>query len=28
VHAHRDVHFSCGTRVDFGPIRERLKASR
>jgi len=28
VHAHRNVHFSCGTRVDFGPIRERLKASR
>jgi DNA-binding CsgD family transcriptional regulator len=28
VHAHRDVHFSCRTRVDFGPIRERLKASR
>jgi len=28
VHAHRDAHFSCGTRVDFGPIRERLKASR
>jgi DNA-binding NarL/FixJ family response regulator len=28
VHAHRDVHFSCGTRVDFGPIRERLEASR
>jgi len=26
VHAHRDVHFSCGTRVDLGPIRERLKA--
>ncbi len=28
VHAHRDVHFCCATRVDFGPIRERLKASR
>jgi len=28
VHAHRDAHFCCGTRVDFGPIRERLKASR
>jgi hypothetical protein len=27
VHAHRDAHFYCGTRVDFGPIRERLKAS-
>ncbi len=24
VHAHRDAHFYCGTRVDFGPIRERL----
>ena len=28
VHAHRDAHFYCGTRVDFGPVRERLKASR
>jgi DNA-binding CsgD family transcriptional regulator len=28
VHAHRDAHFYCGTRVDFGPIRERLTASR
>jgi len=28
VHAHRDAHFYCGTRIDFGPIRERLKASR
>jgi len=28
VHAHRDAHFYCGTRVDFGPIRERLKAGR
>ncbi len=28
VHAHRDAHFYCGTRADFGPIRERLKASR
>jgi DNA-binding NarL/FixJ family response regulator len=28
VHAHRDAHFYCGSRVDFGPIRERLKASR
>jgi len=27
VHAHQAVHFYCGTRVDFGPIRERLKAS-
>jgi len=25
---HQDAHFSCGTRVDFGPVRERLKASR
>jgi hypothetical protein len=28
VHAYRDAHFSCGTRVDFGPIRERLTANR
>ncbi len=28
VHAHRDAHFYCGTRVDFVPIRERLQASR
>ena len=28
VHAHRDAHFLCGSRVDFGPIRERLKAGR
>ncbi len=28
VHAHRDAHFYCGTRVDFRPIRERLRASR
>ena len=28
VHAHRDAHPWCGSRVDFGPIRERLKASR
>jgi Bacterial regulatory proteins, luxR family len=28
VHAHRDAHFYCGTRVDFGPIRERLEASQ
>ncbi len=28
VHVHRDVHFYCGTRVDFGLVRERLKASR
>ena len=28
VHAHRDAHPWCGSRIDFGPIRERLKASR
>ena len=28
VHAHRAAHFYCGTHVDFGPIRERLKGSR
>ncbi len=28
VHAHRDAHFLCGSRVDFGPIRERLNAER
>lgn len=28
VHAHRDAHFLCGSRVDFGPIRERLSADR
>ncbi len=28
VHAHRDAHPWCGSRVDFGPIRERLKVSR
>jgi len=28
VHAHRDAHFYCGTRVDFGPIRERLNTGR
>jgi hypothetical protein len=28
VHAHRDAHVLCGSRVDFGPIRERLKADR
>ena len=28
VHANRDTHFYCGTRVNFGPIRERLEASR
>lgn len=25
-HAHRDTHFLCGSRVDFGPIRDRLSA--
>jgi len=28
VHTHRDVHSWCGSRIDFGPIRERLQASR
>src|SRR5437016_102223 len=28
VNAHRDAHLLCGSRVDFGPIRERLKADR
>src|SRR5207245_9435752 len=28
VHAHREAHFLCGSRVDFGPIRERLGADR
>ena len=28
VHAHWDAHFYCGTRVDFGPIRERLNTGR
>jgi DNA-binding CsgD family transcriptional regulator len=28
VHAHRYAHFYCGSRVDFGPIRERLRAKR
>ncbi len=28
VHAHREAHFLCGSRVDFGPIRERLMANR
>ncbi len=28
VHAHRDAHPWCGSRVDFGPIREHLQASR
>ena len=28
VHAHRDAHPWCGSRIDFGPIRERLRAAR
>ena len=28
AHAHRDAHPWCGSRVDFGPIREYLKANR
>ncbi len=28
VNAHRDAHPWCGSRVDFGPIREHLRASR
>lgn len=28
VHAHRVAHVLCGSRVDFGPIRERLRADR
>ena len=28
VNAHRDVRVFCGSRVDFGPIRERLIARR
>ncbi len=28
VLAHRDAHPWCGTRIDFGPILERIKASR
>ncbi len=27
VHAHRDAHFLCGSRVDFGPVRDRIRAS-
>lgn len=26
VNVHRDVHAWCGSRVDFGPVRERLRA--
>ena len=28
VAAHRDAHAFCGSRIDFGPIRERLSAGR
>ena len=28
VHAHRDAHPWCGSRVDFGPILNRLRAAR
>ncbi len=28
VHAHGDAHAFCGSRIDFGPIRERLNAAR
>ncbi|MGH2499609.1 MAG: hypothetical protein ACRDF0_05920 [Candidatus Limnocylindria bacterium] len=28
VAAHRDAHVFCGSRIDFGPIRERLNAGR
>ncbi len=28
VLAHRDAHPWCGSRIDFGPILEHLKASR
>ncbi len=28
VLAHRDAHAWCGSRIDFGPILERIKASR
>jgi len=27
VNAHRDAHMFCGTRVDFGPVRDRIRAS-
>jgi DNA-binding NarL/FixJ family response regulator len=26
VHAHRDTHVFCGSRVDFGSVRGRLNA--
>lgn len=28
VLAHRDAHPWCGTRIDFGPILEQIKAAR
>ena len=28
VHAHRDAHPWCGSRIDFGPVLERIKASQ
>jgi len=28
VLAHRDAHPWCGSRIDFGPVLERIKASR
>jgi hypothetical protein len=28
VHAHRDAHAFCGSRIDLGPIRKRLGADR
>ncbi len=28
VQAHRDAHVFCGSRVDFGPVRDRLNAGR
>ena len=28
VVAHRDAHPWCGSRIDFGPILERIKTSR
>src|SRR5260370_124119 len=27
VLAHRDAHLWCGTRLDFGPIREQIEAA-
>ena len=28
VLAHRDAHAWCGTRIDFGPVLEQIKAAR